>query len=78
MDVYFNFYRIGGLGYVIPAIMFWFLGTANIQTWNDIRKSHPDIVTQEAPAAESTEETQKSEAPTSDENDNGVVQKTRL
>lgn len=76
----FDFCRIGGLGYVIPAILFWFLGTANIQAWNDIKKPHPDIVTQEAPPPQEKEERRESEATVSDgeQEDDGVLQKTRL
>lgn len=72
------FYRIGGLGYLIPAILFWFLGTADIQKWNDIKKSHPDIVTQESQASQASQETQESQAPTPAESDYPEVQKTKL
>lgn len=29
-------FTIGGLGYIIPAIFFWFFGSAKIQKWNEI------------------------------------------
>lgn len=29
---------IGGLGYIVPAVIFWFLGTADIQSWNQVSK----------------------------------------
>lgn len=30
---------IGGLGYIIPAIFFWFFGSTKIQDWNEGRSS---------------------------------------
>lgn len=43
---------IGGLGYVIPAVFFWIFGSAEIQNWNHINKSHPDVNTQESQSTE--------------------------
>lgn len=32
---------IGGLGYILPTILFWFFGSAEVQEWNEIR-THDD------------------------------------
>lgn len=44
---------IGGFGYIVPAVLFWIFGSAEIQSWNEITKKI-DICTQE------TQEHQKS------------------
>lgn len=33
---------IGGLGYIIPAVFFWFFGTAEVQKWNKIQTPDDD------------------------------------
>lgn len=38
---------IGGFGYIVPAIVFWCFGSADVQSWNDINKEN-DISTQES------------------------------
>lgn len=38
---------IGGFGYIVPAFVFWFFGSADVQSWNDINKEN-DIRTQES------------------------------
>lgn len=35
---------IGGLGYIIPAFVFWFAGTAEIQKWNEYRKKNDVVI----------------------------------
>lgn len=47
-------FTIGGLGYVIPAVLFWFFGSAEIQKWNTITKPHPDIITEESQTPDQT------------------------
>lgn len=51
---------IGGLGYIIPAIIFWIFGTAEIQEWNDIAKL---IDVEEQPESQGHEGPQQSEHP---------------
>lgn len=29
---------IGGLGYIVPVIVFWIMGTADVQKWNETKK----------------------------------------
>ncbi|XP_031626971.1 sialin-like [Contarinia nasturtii] len=31
-------FMVGGVGYIVPAVLFWFLGTAEVQEWNEINK----------------------------------------
>lgn len=45
---------IGGFGYIVPALLFWCFGSAEIQSWNEITKK-VDIDSQE------TQEPQKPE-----------------
>lgn len=33
---------IGGLGYIVPVVIFWIFGSANIQKWNEIIKKEED------------------------------------
>lgn len=33
---------IGGLGYIVPVIVFWIIGTADVQEWNEIKKHDDD------------------------------------
>lgn len=34
---------VGGLGYIIPVILFWFAGSAEVQKWNDIGKPNDTV-----------------------------------
>ncbi|XP_031626879.1 sialin-like [Contarinia nasturtii] len=40
-------FMVGGFGYIVPAVLFWFLGTAEVQEWNEIKKSR-NINTEES------------------------------
>lgn len=37
---------IGAAAYILPAIIFWFIGSGNVQKWNELedKSSKEDIV----------------------------------
>lgn len=45
-------HSFSGLGYILPTFVFWFFGSAEVQSWNSISK--PAIAEQES--QESTQE----------------------
>ncbi|XP_055314153.1 sialin-like isoform X2 [Sitodiplosis mosellana] len=45
-DPWSAMFIVGGFGYIVPAFLFWFFGTAKVQSWNAINK--PAITVQES------------------------------
>lgn len=50
-------FLIGGFGYIVPVILFWFFGTAEVQKWNHI-ETNDTITVQESQDAQEPQEPQ--------------------
>lgn len=57
---------IGGFGYIVPALLFWCFGSAEIQPWNETTKKI-DIITQETQEPQKPKDTSETDSTVSAE-----------
>lgn len=67
-------FMVGGFGYIVPVILFWFVGTAEVQSWNyEVVKPSDPIVVQES---QETQEPQKKQHDEKCENGDESIEDT--